>query len=134
MAPPHFDDPFLDSEGEDEQPAAKRGKKGGLRLAAATGGEARLPLQLGQHLTGDCCSLGRATLPNQPPNTLDPHSGQEETHKSRTPMANQVCYLRCSAAELVPSTRLFHKLCYSIKSSSADSMASQQQNFMCLHS
>lgn len=53
MVPPHLDDPFLDSEEEEEGPAeaalARRGR--GLRLSLG-GGDVRLPLKLGQHLTG----------------------------------------------------------------------------------
>ena len=43
MLPPHLDDPFVDSEEENESAGA---------VAAAAGADARMPLHLGQHLTG----------------------------------------------------------------------------------
>lgn len=63
MAPPHFDDPWLDDEEEQQQPVPKgRKKKGGMQVAAGgvDGVDVQLPLQLGQHLTGDCFGWRKA--------------------------------------------------------------------------
>ncbi len=52
MAPPHYDDPWLDDEEEaQQQPVARARNKGGRVLPAASG-DVKLPLQLGQHLAG----------------------------------------------------------------------------------
>lgn len=52
MAPPHYDDPWLDDEEEEQQQPAARVRKKGGRVLFAVSGDVKLPLQLGQHLTG----------------------------------------------------------------------------------
>ncbi len=62
MVPPHLDDPFLDSEEEEDGPAALARRGRGLRLSLG-GGDVRLPLKLGQHLTGgDACAHSTSNL------------------------------------------------------------------------
>jgi hypothetical protein len=76
MAPPHYDDPWLDDEEEDQQqPAARARKKGGRGLPAASG-DVKLPLQLGQHLTGAAIPGCVYAVSHQATAASDSHSRQ----------------------------------------------------------
>jgi hypothetical protein len=73
MAPPHYDDPWLDDEEEDQQQPVAKGRKKGGRVLTPASGDVKLPLQLGQHLTGASKQGCVCTVSHQTVSVSDSH-------------------------------------------------------------